>query len=291
MNYVQILRSAFRLTINNPLYWLFGLVVYGGFNSYLLNFFAFQSPATWQEWLKIFQALGPLWVLTAVLCFLVAIALKLKFIILVHGLLHEPTSPPTAVTECALCRRQHEQAVPWLRLFANALLTSVVTIAATGLIMFLVNVVLTQFESGNMTSTVINTVSALVATALLGAWNLFTSYFIIIHDLNFARAAKAAIDLFARRARIVIEFIVILSLVYILVTLTGNSLISIWNHGLYGATQLVIRILGLGLFLVLFMINNVFFNTAFLVFFDKIVKPLGLRKSVANVERMPEPAQ
>jgi hypothetical protein len=280
MSYREVLFQAYALTVRKPILWLFGLVMLGGYNLSLINFFSIRN-SDWQSW--------PLWpgdvlgspaagmaVVSVVLIatFIILNLVKIIFVVAMHSYIH-PSGGKCML--CAMLARQDQanpddmKPLPYFHWLANALIASGLTIVITLGVTFLLNLIMQTQGQANPAAMITNVLVGAVIACIVGTWNVFTTYFIVLYDLNFVDASSASIDLLVKQAKRVAEFAVILSVIYSLAVLVGNSFLRLWQHdpiGLAGAVNIVPAFI----FLLWFAISNAFFNSAFLIFFDKLVK-------------------
>lgn len=290
MSYKEVLSQAYALTIRNPLLWIFGIVMLGGFNLFLINFFSLIPGGQWKIWPTHFENMFDSSILSW-LTFLVAVVIiftalnfvKIVFIVIVHGLIHTKLQ-----NECVLCTKlsaddESQKPLPYLLWLVNVVIASAFTILLTLGITLAANAVLRSQGYDSPGAIVVNLLFIAVLTCAIGTWNIFTNYFIIWHGLKFSAASAAAIDLIVKRARIIMEFVILLSLVYSLSVAVGNILIQTWHSELLMGTMPAIRLIFLIVPIAWFAINNAFFNVAFLIFFDRIVKAIPSEKSEPSI--------
>ena len=271
MRYTQILHTAKELAIKNPLFWLFGLVLYGGFNLYAINFFALTnyvevgiSPSL----LMPHQYM--LLLLAGIILFVVMNNAKILFIMMVHNELHDIKK--MTCTACVLVTTKNIPYFTWLR---NVLVTSSITILMTSAIAYASGFIISVYALDNGPVIIMNVIFTVLVACVIGTWNLFASYFIVMHNLSFSKASSAALDLLVTRLRIISEFIIILLLFYGASAIIGNAFIYVWQEGVAGVNIFSIRLIALILFIAWFACNNAFFNIALVVFFDALVKSIG----------------
>lgn len=288
MSYPHILRQSYILVIRNPVFWLFGFVLLGGFNLYLVNFFSVMPNSQWQQWPNAFDAMfsspavGMLAVmLGAIAVFVILNLIKVIFVVVAHSFLHSSVKP-----ECDLCvriKRQVESAsesgldklvepLPYFSWLTKVILASAVTIGLTLGVTLATNAILGAHEYTNPAAVIINLIFIAAVTCIIGTWNVFTSYFVVLHGFSFQAASSAAIDLLTKHARHVLEFVILLSLIYSFAVLVGNAFIHVWHFGFIGHSTVIVRLVFLIVFGLWFAINNALFNMAFLIFFDHTVK-------------------
>jgi hypothetical protein len=281
----EVLSRAYLLTIRNPLLWLFGLVMLGGYNLFLINFFSLVSGDQWEEWPLSLPSLfhsspiGIFGILAAVIAtFIILNLLKIIFIVVVHGLVHQPSSltdgmPP----ECGLCERIRQQQMnpinlPYLNWLGRVMAASGVTIFLSLGSSLMIDMVLRSQSYDKPVAVIINLLVVAAITCLIGTWNVFTSYFIVLHGMNFGSASSAAIDLLVKHAARVLEFIVLLSVIYSFSVAVGNAFIHLWRTGYLTEFFLGVRALYLAVLVLWFAVNNAFFNVAMFLFFNRVVK-------------------
>jgi hypothetical protein len=289
MRYLEILHTAKNLTAKNPIFWLFGLVLYGGFNLYFVNFFALFSKSEWKAWPVAFDGMfgSPVHgyaflVLGAAVMFVVLNVIKIIFIVLTHNELHKVKD-----LECDLCAKVKAQSLTYWFWLKSVLLTSSVTIVITASITFAISSVIYGYAPDNAPAVVVNILFVILVTGIVGIWNLFTCFFVVMHGMSFSRASKAALDLLTLRMREWIEFVIVISALYALAVIIGNAFIYVWQHGIGGMSDPAVRIVALVIFVLWFALNNSFFNIALVVFFDKMVKTIGVDKEVPDGQLQP----
>lgn len=278
MRYNNIFHQAYTLTIHNPLMWLFGLVMLGGFNLSLINFFALAPDSQWNTWpIPLSALLGSdffsmaLMFLGALASFLILNLVKLSFIAVAHKLVHKPEE-----RKCRLCVHEKNKTTPYFLLWFRLVLASLTTIILTVCLSLPINILLEQNVYGNSTAIIINVAFLAIVTCALGTWNVFVGYFIVWHGLGFKSAARAAFGLLINRFRQVLEFVVILSVIYTISVLVGNAFINVWHHGFAGAEFIGLRPLALLVFVLWLAVNNTYFNMAFMLFFDNAVRSTSI---------------
>lgn len=291
MSYREVLSQAYSLTIRNPLLWLFGLVMLGGFNLSLINFFSFVQGDEWhrmpflvQNFVSSSIAAPAVMLCAGIVAFFILNLVKIIFISIVHNLLHTKQN-----NECNLCVQIKAQSgdakvpLPYFTWLMRVLAASAVTIGLTVGITIAANIILAASEYNNPVAVMMNILLVGIMACVIGTWNAFTSYFIVLHGLNFETASAAAIDLIVKRARRVAEFVIIISLIYSVSVLISHSFIQLWQDG-FNQLDVIIKLMLLVVSVLWLAINNVFFSAAFLVFFDRTVK------STPVEQKVPQPA-
>jgi hypothetical protein len=280
MRYKEILLAAYKITIQNPLLWLFGIVLLGGFNLSLINFFALVPGENLQTWPTTINTLASstpyTWVaviFAAAVLFVVLNFVKVLFIVVSHSLLHNHNQ------DCVLCQRMRNQSnqnlhqtAPYFTWLVQIILASAVTIVITVGITVAANIIINQYGANNPAVAITYVIFVGIIACAVGTWNAFTSYFIVIHGLNFKKAAFSSIDFILMRPRQVLEFVVILSVIYSLAVVVGNAFINIWHNGFAGILVQELRLASLIVLAVWLAVNNAFFNLAFIIFFDRGIK-------------------
>jgi hypothetical protein len=289
MRYKEILQAAYRLTKLKPHYWLFGLVLFGGFNLYLINFFALITNGGWKSWPLSINAwvdsriLGYLAVILSIVAlFVIFNVIKIIFVVVMHGNMHLEKSQT-----CDLCVKSDEQLLPYFVWIGKVMLASGITIGITAGLILLTNGIIASQGYDNPGAVVVNVIFITIVACIMGTWNLFTTYFVILHGLKFSDAASSAVDLLVIRTRQVIEFLVILLGIYLVSVLIGDALIDIWHNGFLGFNSPLIHWIAIAFFVVWFGLSNTFFHIAVLVFFDRLVKAIGARKKVVDGQLEP----
>lgn len=288
MLYTNILQKSYTLAIRNPVFWLFGFVMLGGFNLYLVNFFTLVPSEQWQVWSESFglrlhsHPTGFLAaILAAVAIFVILNLVKIIFIVVVHKFLHTEK-----IMECDLCVRNKSQAegiiptpLPYFVWLIRVMIASILTIALTLGITLAINTVLSAQGYNSLAAVIINLLFVAVVTCVIGTWNVFTGYFIVLHGLRFEAASSAAVDLITKHARRVAEFVILLSIIYTLAVLIGNAFFYVLRFASEVSSFVLLRLLFMAISVLWFAISNAFFNIAFLIFFDKTVKSIPAEQS------------
>jgi hypothetical protein len=284
----EVLSQAYSLTIKNPILWLFGLVMLGGFNLSLINFFSIVPGGQWKSWpLRIdtlFNSplsgwISVLFVIAAT--FVILNVIKIIFIVVMHNMLHQDETDL-----CLLCTKK-ETPLPYLSWLGRVLLASLITIGFTLGVMLATNSLIHAGQYDGPVVVMINIFFIALVTGLVGIWNIFTSLFVVMYDLNFKDASNAALDLIVLRFRQLVEFALILSIIHAGAVLVTNGFIIAWRHGLiggfYGTSSEITHFVSIGIIMVWFALNNAFFNIAFVVFFDKIVRSIPVSKVTSRL--------
>ncbi len=289
MRSIQILRTARDIAIKNPVFWLFGLALYGGFNLYLLNLFTLLDDATRQSWLIIFNSLlhqNPFWhiifLLAGVILFLVLNLIKIFFIIFAHNEVHA-----TQDLQCDLCVKVFNQTLPYGKWLKNVASASGITMCVTGGITLATGYIIAYYAKDNAPVMTLNFLLIALVICAVGIWNLFLSYFVVVHGMNFSQASQSALSLLILRLRQIVVFSLLLFGLYFLAVFIGNTFIYVWQNGVFGNTNFLMRVFALMVFILWFVINNVFFNFAFFVFFDQLVKSNNARKESKDRQLQP----
>jgi hypothetical protein len=289
MRYLQILHTAKYLATKNPIFWLFGLALYGGFNLYLINFFTLFKNEEWKAWPTSLDVIlngaghGYIFlILAGAVLFTVLNIIKILFIVFAHNEMHKVKEH-----ECDLCVRITSEVLPYTQWLKYVLIASSITVIITSSVTLTTGSIITMYAVDSAPVVIINLLFVALITCATGIWNLFTGYFIVIHGMNFARASKSALDILVLRMRNVLEFTVLLSILYTAAVLIGNTFIYVWQQGIGGIDTTMVRLIALVMFVLWFAGNNVFFNLAFLVFFDKLVKSVRSPKGVVNGQLQP----
>lgn len=282
MRYREVLSQAYTLTVSNPVLWLFGLVMLGGFNLSLINFYSIFKSAQWKQWSLVLDylfsselvGLGVIF-FAVTLAFILLNIFKIIFISQVHGIVHKKGQLEIS-KKCTLCLKSGDS-LPYREWIPRVSLASLITVGFSFGISFAANAFINTGGYDGPMVVIINLFFVVLMVVVLGVWNSFTSYFIVLHNLNFERAAIAAIDLMIAKYRQIFEFVVLLSLIHtasVLVTTYFINLPQFWGSAFY-AVELIA--------LAWFALNNAFFNIAFIIFFDSLVKSIPKEESVSRL--------
>jgi hypothetical protein len=266
--------------------WLFGLVMLGGFNLSLINFFTLVPGGEWKTWPLVAETIfgshaASLVVLVLVVgaAFVVLNLIKILFIVVAHSFLHHTSGDAgsTPQIECDLCVKVKAQAtndeqLPYFSWLVKCITSSAITIALTVGITLAANSVLSASGYDTPAAVIINLLFVAAVTCIIGTWNVFTNYFIVLHGLSFQNASAAAIDLLVKHSKRVAEFVILLSVIYSFSVVVGNVFIQTWHFSMLAHALPLVRLALMAGLALWFAINNSFFNFAFLIFFDRTVK-------------------
>lgn len=284
MRYREVLSQAYTLTIRNPLLWLFGLVMLGGFNLSLINFFSIFQGNQWKQWPVLIDGLfiDPVagWTVVAlgiVVSFIILNFVKIVFVVVVHNLIHDNSkNEDDRKDKCILCLKKNQH-LPYLIWLLRVVAASAITIGFTTTIAVLANRFISLGAYDGPAVIMINLIFVACVAAVFGIWNAFVNYYVIFYDFSFPKAARAAIDLMVLRAKSVFEFVIILSVIHTISVVVTNAFITAWpndSYIYYGSQTATIF---------WFALNNAFFNVAFIVFYNSLVKSSSLEEKVGRL--------
>jgi len=292
ISYPQILKTSYRVTVQNPALWLFGLFVAGGFN---LNFlYLYQTPlrgllerADLKSLLDFFysrpEALAGFIVL--VLLFFISLLVLTSWCrtVLILG-----ASSVLKKDRLMLAKQMKDSRNFLERVFIVTLLTSVLMVlVAAGLLGAPFFLVKDQAHQAQLWTAGLVFLIPLAFT--ISGINIFTGFFTVIYDQGVKKALNLATDLFIVHWPKVLGLSVVLMVVYsaafaggagliYLIRAVLDFLISWLNHLPFsGMSFMLIPIQALaGIFLWLVLAGlNVFFNTALLILFLQLTAPTG----------------
>ncbi len=308
MNYRNFLKQSYAITLNNPILWMFGLFLSGGFNLNLLYLIALfrgkpnsvlefvQSMANGTAWWNIAAV-----VLVGIVGLLVTNWLKTVFIVEAHGHLHD-----SSITSCALCIKNKDHPewrarLPKLGVVAQVLMASLITLGVTVVLAIPLNHLITH--NAQTTSPIgfsVTMLASLILFCMVSCWNMFTALYIIFHHMRLQVAAKAAMDLIVLRAKNVFEYTLLLLIVYGALVVVGSVLIILSQFSIAALSSpfhswpqitsyvsTMVQIIGTVGFWVWLAISNVFFNICLIIFFDYLVKPVSKEKPVEALPATP----
>ena len=303
LSYSEILKRAYYITIQNPLLWLFGLFVVGGFN---LNFLHFQniSLASVHKFTDVrmvvdfFQSnpevllawSGSVLVFSVVFLLITNIS-RILLVLFVRRFLKkekQPLEPKKIFQESFKSLQQ---------VIAVSLLTTSLTVIVSAA--FLLP---TLFLGHTQIQAAVFVIGALILLPLIFAIssiNIFTTFFIIVHKQHLAKAFNLATDFFVSKWTDILGLALVLMVVYTVCFFVGVSVISVirgffaiaadrvgeFHISLGSAIIFVLRLVSSLLFWLLLGILNVFINTALLLLFLKLITPLE-----AEQETLAKPA-
>lgn len=289
-SYTNILRKAYSITAHFPVLWVFGLFVIGGFN---LNFFQFQDlPARHflehipvRELLMFFenhpQKLAGICFSILVFSGASLIATNWSRVMLV------------LLTRSVLDRNLPNliEQVPPSRFFIQPVVA--VSLFTTSLIVIVASVLFIPpyFIQNPELQTILwsgGVVLFLPIAFAISCINIFTTFFIVLFKQPFAKALNQGTDFFVSRWTQILGIVLLLLILYIFCFFVGISVIlivqnffrlvleSFQGFHILGESAIIWlpRLLSALAVWMLLAILNVFINTALLLLFLELVKPI-----------------
>jgi len=293
-DYWSILKHSYRVTIHNPVLWLLGLFLAGGFN---INFFYWANlRLRWRtsgeiavNWLQqnlhtTHAVIGGGAVIIGVAAIIIlANWAKVVFVLHTSNILKlkrmRPSVPDNAEPVTAVRESPNY-------LFSVTCMSLFTMVATAVVVTVLGGASQVLFDSRG----VIWLVAALVFVAFVfffSCLNIFASFFIIFYRKQFGAALNLSLDLIVSRSLVIFEMAIILMVVYGLCFFAGTSILFIFRtatigllgplvqNGLVSAGAyygLITALSGLLLWVWLAMVNT-FFNVSLLLLFTRLVQP------------------
>jgi hypothetical protein len=306
LSYSQIVKTSYQITVQNPLLWLFGLFVVGGFN---LNFLYFQdipfkeaqNQISLPELLQFFQSHPGMLAALSASVFLVSVLLLVLtnwcriVLVLSTRSIMEKGKPEIA--------GQVRKSPKFLwRVIKISLLTSalmfVVSAGLLGTPFWLVKNPVYQAQLWT-----IGVVFLIPLAFTISSVNIFTTFFAVVFNQNVRKALNLGTDLFVTHWAKILGLSAVLMVIYSACFAGGVSIIYLARVvfrlilslsdtlGIFHFSAMIIAAQVLtGVFLwVLLSGLNVFFNTALLLLFLQLTTPIEGDK-VKDEEILPIPA-
>lgn len=312
MDYIKILRDAYRFTMSNPLTWLFGLFLIGFFN---FNFLHFQSlavtlgnvPLIIQRTSQHLSLHHPRAISIVLTTFFLYIILQVctswaRILLVLYGryAIRLPYSPIPGTEPLQHERRlemplvqpsfkklihessyflKHGVAVGFLTTFATVMV-------AVGL--FVPPLFWISGLENKISWLALATLLFIPFVFIVSCIHIFSVFFIVLYRKDAAGSLNLATDLLFTKWREMLGLVGILLVVYILSFFAATSFVVYMQSfaaGLGGtlvglgilpsfAIITVTKIAADVILLIVLSILSVFFNTAFLLLFNELVKPV-----------------
>jgi len=300
-SYFKILHTAYRITLKNPLLWLFGLFVVGGFN---LNFFRFSEIST--------QKLSQVSRLKVTFLFFqnhpaaLAAASSITLIISLIGLVVTNWSRIMLVltANSILTTKEFEGRKEIQK--SKALILPIIRLSlfTTTLIVVVAAVLVFPpwfFISDPQTKTVLLTLALVIFLPLLftiSCINIFSTFFLILFKKDLWSSLNLGTDFFVAKWTQILAFAFLLIIIYSVCFIGGLAVILLIKL-FFAQLPDVFRSLGnsatinlsepISGVLIWFLLGvlNTFINTALLLLFLELITPIEKEKEVT--EAVPAP--
>lgn len=323
MSYARILHLAYIVTINHPELWFFGLFLVGVFNIIVLNTLglpqtSFDPTATLTSVLQLHTRVG---MAVSVFVFVAAglvvsgiariilvtlvtryvhldidVALKmesvLKWLKTVPGFSGQHSQVPVY----SIVKRSF-RATLFASICANLFLLCALIVVGSPQLLF-------ASQTGSQTLFIMGVL--FLPLAFLGLYiNLFPPYFTIIFQCSIKDSFRLAHDLLVQKFQQIVAFVVVLSVLYVLgfaaifslthfiQTIAANSVLILAHLGFFTESAIIsaVRFGGMGMAWVLLGVLNVFINSALLILFLDLIKPLTFTAAVEASQVSSAPSQ
>jgi Na+-transporting methylmalonyl-CoA/oxaloacetate decarboxylase gamma subunit len=281
MSYTDIIKKAYRITIEHKILWVFGLFLVGGFN---LNYLHFQNIPLRQIGRQDFSSLfyffqvhpGKLAAASSVLLVILILFLvvtnlaKVMLVFWVQEISENKFSEPA--------EKWQNSKKPLRPVIQVSLFTSIMILIVG--CAFLLAPLLIENMNLRLLFWIAGVVVFLPVVFVISCINIFTKFFVVIFKLDFKKALDLGTDFFITNWSQILGLTVILMIIYSAGFSVGLAILEfakilikmLYSQSVFGLSQnsgMIIRVLA-GLVLWLFMAGlNVFFNTALLLFFFK----------------------
>lgn len=287
MNFIQTSQKALRVTLSQPLLWLFGILLSSGFNLHtwyslqlFLKFEFVQKPVSVllsSPWPYRYSIM----LIGLVIVVIGVNILKLLFLTQLHSLLHQHG-------ECPLCERVKEKTLTQI-IFENkvvlwrAILASLFTLVSTVGLLLVYKFYSAHGEESTFKS-IILMLSLFGLSILVSLWNLFTVMFAFWYRFSFARSANLSLELIFSRIGIWVKYSLLATACFLiwialggLVLFQAKAVNLSWLNLALGqdatqALQVLTMVGGVAFFILWLIIGNVWFNVVMVMVFDKLVR-------------------
>jgi hypothetical protein len=302
MAYYRLLKNAYKLTVRNPVLWIFGLFVVGSFN---VNFLQFHDNVDINSWYSLtpvsivdyFQVRPVLLALSSLALLGVTLAglvitnwSRIMLVLLVKSLIE------TKQTEL---KKSIEQSrfLLWAVIKASLMTTIFMLVVAAALLTPPFFVKSLQHQVGLW---VMGFLLFLPLAFTISCINIFTTFFIVLFRKNFVVALNLATDFFISKWTSVLGLTFVLVVIYCTGFAAGVVLIYLLKFilgSVLGAFPAIpspvlsaiimgVQVVGGLLLWILIAGLNVFFNTALLLLFFELITPIKTKKEKEEVKEM-----
>jgi hypothetical protein len=298
-SYTKIIKDSYRITMQNKILWLFGLLVVGGFN---LNFFYFQnielpSQSGMLEIAKYFQHHPGI---LALVSFLVLVVSLVSLVLTNWGriILTLLTSKILETGRIDLQDQLKKSTKSLFTVIRISLLTTFLMICVAGSLL-LAPVLLAANSPYQVLLAALGSAIFLPLAFTISCLNIFTTYFAVLWGLNLKKALDVGTDFVISHWSKILGLAVVLIIIYTLISVFGVAVffllkllksyfeeLGIWRNS---AIMVLCRLLLWSFWWLLIAGLNVFFNTALLMLFLELVKPVK-KDEVAAKEMATSPA-
>jgi hypothetical protein len=304
MNYSNLLKKSFEITIRNPALWVFGLFVIGSSN---LNFFRFEDALPTSLWER--AEVGELWRYFSENPNMLALASFIMLVLAVAGVVVTNWSRIMLVLSVRQLLDQKfldiSKTVPESGkslksvIQVSLMTTGLMAIVAAGLLLppFLI-----QSQQLQPVLTTIGLVIFLPLAFTISCVNIFTLFFIVLLRKNTWAALNVATDLFVTRWTAILGLTLVLIVIYSACFVAGASLIYLLKLILGTVIEslplgpsaippllVILRVMAGIIVWVLLGGLNVFFNTSLILLFLDLITPIKAEEK-KTVELAPAPA-
>ncbi len=303
-SYSDILKKAYHITIQNSLFWLFGLFIAGSFN---LNFLHFQdlNLSLPQAEIEFYKTLFFLQANPGALAFIsLGILLGTIFSIVLTNwsriMLIMSTNLYLEKAPYSLKKQTKQSGKLLWRVIKISLITSFLIFLAA-FVLLVPAVFLVQASSFRIFLWILGAIIFLPLVFTISSINIFGAFFAVILNLKTKKALNLASDFLVCNWVKILGMAIILMLIYLTVFIAGlgltflikltlnsffNTLASLGIFKFSGIIVIIRLISGVLLWLVAAGLN-VFFNTALLLLFLDLAKPK--KHPLVKAETAPNP--
>lgn len=303
-SYSRIIKDSYRLTLENPVLWLFGLFVAGGFS---LNFLHFVNLPV--EELKTQHSLSE------VLSFiqghpgiLAGLSISILFFSVLGLVLTNWAKVVLILSTLSIIKDKRLELSKQIRLSQQPLGGVIkVSLFTSALILVVAGVFLATpfwWLENSSYQIMFWTLGAVIFVPLafaISCVNIFTTYFMVVYGLNFRKGLNLGLDFFFTKWSSILGLAVILMVIYSVCFAAGIAFISLvqilleaFNSqlGIWGISAIIlISKVASGIFLWLLLAGlNVFFNASLLMMFLDLNTPIKDEKAKLTEEIAVSPA-
>ena len=300
LSYSKIVQNAYIITIRNPLLWLFGVFVVGGFNLNFLHFQDFSVKAKlgqistvgvlfyFEQHPEVLLMLSSIVLLVSFLSFLVTNWSRIMLVLITEELLQEKQKNLPAQF-----KKSWKKMVEVIKM--SLLTTGFMVLIAIGL--FAPPFFMAKGSDFQLPLFVMAAAIFLPLAFTVSCLNIFSIFFIILFDRKVPTALNLATDFFISNWTQILGLVCILLVIYSVCFVGGIAviylvkviLLALWEIlGKFGIFQIsaimrVSKTVSSLLLLVLVGGLNVFLNTTLLLLFLQLITPVLSEEKVKKV--------
>jgi hypothetical protein len=292
MRYIQLISRACRIVIDHPVLWVFGLFMAAGFNINWLYLNTFTHSNTVDRMAHratiILQDFSAARILASALLIILLLAVTSVIKIIFWRLSHRSLHSRMRGT-CEVCHRPADQPIITLRIGAALPAVMIISIAAV-VVNTLVALSLYQLfiRHGVTSLSTLVLICCVIIAAVVSLCSVLVTLFMLVQRQRLNNSIRLTADLLQHRWLEIVEFVLLLMLLYGFSVVIGSAIISLSQSGFTNIADALQRVIELprvvpatlasiatAIFWVWFAVTNACYNMALLLLFGELVHPVA----------------